>query len=318
MTQTPGQSPLKLLVAALGILLVIVALACGRAATATPPPPASNGQDSQFATPGPDGITPILATRVLEAGRQRVSFLLADRQGLIQSPQARLTATHLGEGEALVRSGTAAFHLWPYGIRGAYSADLDLDRVGEWQLEVLVDDGGTERQARLILEVTADSPVPNLGSVPPRSETRTLASAGSLEQLTTDFTPDAELYQLTVREAIESGVPSVIVFATPAFCTSATCGPQVDTVTELKEVHRGRANFVHVEVYANPHEIQGDLSRAVLSEAVHEWGISEIPGWFNESWTFVLDSRGTVSQRFEGYATLEELEVALQAALAAG
>ena len=55
---------------------------------------------------------------------------------------------------------------------------------------------------------------------------------------------------------------------------------------------------------------------AVLTEAVHEWGLSAIPGWFNESWTFVLDSDGRVVQRFEGFATLEELEEALQAVLA--
>ena len=40
--------------------------------------------------------------------------------------------------------------------------------------------------------------------------------------------------------------------------------------------------------------------------------ISAVPGWFNESWTFILDSNGAVSQRFEGYASLEELEEALK------
>ena len=78
----------------------------------------------------------------------------------------------------------------------------------------------------------------------------------------------------------------------------------------------GEANFIHVEIYDNPDEIQGDLSRGTLAKPIEDWGISAVPGWFNESWTFILDSDGRVSQRFEGFATLEELESALQTVLA--
>ena len=100
------------------------------------------------------------------------------------------------------------------------------------------------------------------------------------------------------------------------FCTSPTCGPQVDTVTELKELYSDDANFIHVELYDNPEEIQGDLSKAELNNLVDEWGFSSIAHWFNESWTFVLGSDGRIAQRFEGFATLEELEEVLQAELA--
>ena len=107
----------------------------------------------------------------------------------------------------------------------------------------------------------------------------------------------------------------MVVFASPAFCTSPTCGPQTDTVTELKEAYGGQANFIHVEIYDNPHLIQGDLSQATLVQAVDDWRISAVPGWFNESWTFVLNPEGVITQIFEGYATLEELEEALTAML---
>jgi hypothetical protein len=49
---------------------------------------------------------------------------------------------------------------------------------------------------------------------------------------------------------------------------------------------------------------------------VDKWGLSSIPHWFNESWTFVLGSDGRIAQRFEGFATLKEMEEALQAELA--
>ena len=104
----------------------------------------------------------------------------------------------------------------------------------------------------------------------------------------------------------------------PAFCTSPTCGPQVETVKELKAAYQDRADFVHVEIYDLPEEIQGDLSKAQLSEAVDEWGLSSLPHWFNESWVFILDDQGIVRHRFEGYATLTELEAALRETLGEG
>ena len=139
-----------------------------------------------------------------------------------------------------------------------------------------------------------------------------------VEQLTTDYNADEDLYQLTVAQAIESPRPAVVVFASPAFCTSATCGPQVDTVKELKAGFADRADFVHVEIYDLPDEIQGDLSKASFAPAVDEWGFSSVPHWFNESWVYILDEEGMVAHRFEGYATLTELEAALKETLEAG
>ena len=95
------------------------------------------------------------------------------------------------------------------------------------------------------------------------------------------------------------------VFASPAFCTNAVCGPQLDVLQELKNAHADRANFVHVDFYDNPHEIQGDLDRARISPAVRDWKLPSI------EWTFVIDSAGIVTARFEGFATYDEVEVEL-------
>ena len=181
-------------------------------------------------------------------------------------------------------------------------------------IEVEGPDGPGKTQ--LALEVAERVAVPEIGSIPPLSPSKTVHAVERLEELTTAFTPDPDLYQLTIPEAVISGRPTVIVFATPAFCTSPTCGPQVETVSELRDLHPEEANFIHVELYENPHEIQGDLSKAVLSDLVDEWGLSSIPHWFNESWTFVLGQDGRIAQRFEGFATLEEMEAALLAVLA--
>ena len=104
----------------------------------------------------------------------------------------------------------------------------------------------------------------------------------------------------------------------PHFAPAPPAAPQVDTVSELKEAYQGRADFVHVEIYDRPEEIQGDLSRAEVADAVKEWGFTDLPEWFNESWVFILNGEGLVKQRFEGYATLTELEAVLVQVLGEG
>ena len=120
---------------------------------------------------------------------------------------------------------------------------------------------------------------------------------------------DPDLYRLTIADAVDSGLPTVIVMASPAFCTNAVCGPQVEVLQELKDEFPEQANFIHIDYYDNPEEIQGDLSRAVVSPVAKEWGLP------STEWSFVVDREGIVSGRFEGFTALEELRQALQQAL---
>lgn len=317
-------------------MALLLTLACGsEAATPTPPPAttapptptaetaaadtAAGADESDGMAAGEPELTVVLATTALAVGPQRLAFLLASEQGLIKNAAVTVTPVYVPDGVAQPPF-SAEYHEWPYGVRGAYAGAVEFDRPGPWRLDITAA-GGTARdeaaggRASLDIEVGETTPVPGLGMAAPLSDNKTLAGGQTLEQITTDYTPDPELYRLTVREAVGSGRPTLVVFASPAFCTSATCGPQVDTVAELRETYAGQANFIHIEIYDNPDEIQGDLEAGRLSPAVDEWGLSALPHWFNESWTFVLDGAGLIRGRFEGFATRAELETSLKAAL---
>ncbi len=291
------------------------------ATSATAPEPTDapgQPQDNQAASSeSPDeaqALNIILATTVLEVGEQRVAFLLATPTGLVKGDtDVSITPVYLPDDDP-GESVATRFHQWPYGVRGAFAAEVDFDRPGMWRLDIAAEgaDGGA---GTVEIEVLEDSSVPFIGSAGPLSENKTLGSAGVIELITTDYTPDLSLYEVTIREAVESPLPAVVVFASPAFCTTATCGPQVDAVSELRESYAGQAHFIHVEIYDNPDEIQGDLDRARIAPTVDEWGLTSIPHWFNESWTFVLDAEGRVQDRFEGFATVVELEESLQTTL---
>jgi peroxiredoxin len=114
---------------------------------------------------------------------------------------------------------------------------------------------------------------------------------------------------MSIAEAVASGKPTVISFATPAFCVSATCGPQVSDISELAREYQGRANFVHVEVYLDPHLIDPANPSRQLAPAVGEWGL------VSEPWTFVVGNDGRIDARFEQYVPPSVLEPALLSAL---
>ena len=41
------------------------------------------------------------------------------------------------------------------------------------------------------------------------------------------------LYKISLKESLESQKATVILFATPAFCKTGTCGPQLDVIKDL-------------------------------------------------------------------------------------
>ena len=285
----------------LGVLAACASPAPTPTVTPKPTPSTISAQD----------VTPILATTQLRTGTQRVAFILESSTRLITTPTVTIATMYNG---APTDMAEAPFRKWPYGTRGSYAAQLTFDQPGAWIIRITSD--GIVGKVELPVVVTETSIVADIGQVAPFSNTKTLEKAnGDLSTITSYNPPDPDLYRMSVVDALISGKPSVIVFASPAFCTSPTCGPEVDTVDELKNAYKDQANFIHVEVYDNPSEIQGDLTRGRLSPVLDEWGIDKVPDYHNESWTFVLGRDGHITQRFEGYATYDEIEAALVAAL---
>ena len=304
----------RLIIAALVASLLALAVGCGAPAPEPPSPPtaaAPPATDLPAAQePSVDALRAYLATRVLEVGSQRVAFVLTTEKALVNASTAQIIVTP-ADGSTAAAPLTAGFHEWPYGVRGSYATEIEFPSAGKYVITATVSDNSVMGSATIPVEVLGQSPVPFLGDLAPRSNTKTISEGDDLAEITTSYTPDPELYQLSIADAVDSGRPAVIVFATPAFCTSPTCGPQVDTVSELRSAHPDAASYIHVELYDNPNEIQGDPDNAQLVGTADEWGFTQLDHWTNESWVFILDVDGIVRHRFEGFATFNELEAAL-------
>jgi len=236
-------------------------------------------------------------------GSQRVLIAVIDRSTneLIATPEITPVATLRDEIGSPIDQYEGEFVWVIPDVHGLYAFDVDVPGPATYQITIDAGELG-ENLGPVGFVASQDPPQVNVGELAPRSETRTLGDT-PIDQLTSDPNPDERLYQLTVAEAVESG-PSVIVFATPAWCTSQACGPMLDQVKAIAEQFPD-LNYVHVEVYEN---IQvTDRLDLVVVPAVEEWTLP------SEPWLYVTDSEGVVAAAFEGAVSDEELTGALEA-----
>ena len=251
------------------------------------------------------GFQAILGTDDLSPGRHRLGFVLISPRGVVSEPVVRVTLYAGGPGAEREVAGPldASYQPWPVGSRGLYTTFVEFQAPGTHRLliEAPSGDGGVEI-VELTFDVAGDTSAPAVGEKAVRSVTKIAADVASPNELTTGSLYDPDLYRVTLADAIDDDLPVVVVFASPAFCINAVCGPQVEVLSELQEAYEGRAIFVHVDLYDNPHEIQGDLDQAKISRAVWDWNLP------SNEWTFVIDGEGRVSARFEAFATFSEIE----------
>ena len=258
----------------------------------------------------------MVITRDLGLGENRIAFGLVDLNGMpVRREQVQVCALLLppteGPGEER-DSAMATFNKWPMGEQGVFTTKLRFDEVGFWEIEATITgDDGQPVTARGAVEVRERAESPAIGEPVPRSVTATAADTDDIAAITSAFTPDPDLYQVSLHDALEQDKPVLVAFSTPRFCVSATCGPQLEQVSDLQGRYGDRANFIHVEVYKDPHLFDGGSrpGRDDVADAVQEWGLP------TEPWTFVVDSDGIVQAKFEAFTSSAVIEAALREVL---
>jgi hypothetical protein len=236
-------------------------------------------------------------------GEQRVLFALIDPETneFLASPERAATVTIRDENGSPLETYPLEF-LWTIpDVRGLYAAHVDIPEAATYQATIDADGLATAGPAGFV--AYDDLPLIEPGEGAPPSETRTSAEFPDLSVITSDPEPDPAMYEMSIAEAVSSGSPSVIVFATPAFCASQACGPLLDQVKALRPEYED-VEFVHVEIYE---DLQVETEDLTTVPAVTEWGLP------SEPWVFVVDSSGVVSAAFEGAASDSELTAAIDA-----
>lgn len=184
------------------------------------------------------------------------------------------------------------------GYSGFYIASVTLETAGSWTARLTSADG---KSAPFPFQVNTISIVPAVGQPALASDSKVLGDSVDFEDLTTDPEPNPDFYAMTVAEAVRSGRPSVLVFATPMLCRTAVCGPVLDEMKDLAS-RLDDVNFVHVEIYEPVDQNDVEL---IPVPAVVEW---QLP---SEPWVFVVDADGRVAASFEGFTSADEVLLAL-------
>lgn len=108
--------------------------------------------------------------------------------------------------------------------------------------------------------------------------------------------PPCSMHAVSLDQALAAGKPTILIIGSPRFCTSGVCGPVVDEVLAARSMIGDAATFIHVEPF------KGD-SPTELSATAAAWGLE------SEPWTFIIDSDGTLVERFEGAIVASHIRV---------
>ncbi len=291
-----------LFLAALGLIALSGACGGSESGGVIVPPPEEFG--------GPD-FAAVVITSDLGIGQERLAFGVVSRDGPpVTGERATVRTYYLPpntDSRETRQTLTASFAAWPFSA-GVFEAYPEFDVAGTWEMEAeFTTADGREVAARSAFAVKESSATPAVGSPAPPSITPLASDAADITHITTARDPDPGLYAISVRDAIAEGKPFVLVFSTPRYCTTGTCGPQLEEMSGLRARYGDRANFIHVEVYKDPH-LYGDGKRPGkddIADAVKEWGLP------TEPWTFVVDSQGIVRAKFEAFTPAASIEPAL-------
>jgi hypothetical protein len=195
--------------------------------------------------------------------------------------------------------------------RGVYGVDaIAFPAAGSWMVEARVELDGETESATATFEVVEEPIVPVAGDPAITVEHPVLGDEvdpGVLDSRARDGEelPDPDLHESSVAHALEAGRPSLILFATPVYCSSRFCGPITDMVAELANEYADRATFVHVEVWS-------DFEGRELNPAAEAW-VATDDGRVLEPWLFLVDDEGTILETWDNIATHDEVAAALEA-----
>lgn len=195
------------------------------------------------------------------------------------------------EGEPQIVAGPLAATYSPAieTGQGVYYLRATLPEPGFYEIVALAgEDHGT---AAIQVVDAAGSQVAVPGEEAVAAPTATVADdMGHFSICTND--PQCGMHDVSLDDALASGSPVALLFATPQFCQTAVCGPSVATLESVRADYPEVA-FVHTEIFAE--EPQGPtVAGAALVPAVEAWRLP------SEPWFFTIGTDGVIVDRIDG------------------
>ena len=186
-----------------------------------------------------------------------------------------------------------------------YALRAELDEPGIYDLTIGVED--TETELVIQLFDVADIKLPLVGDPFPPIVTPTFDNPSAVDRLCTRVEP-CPFHTVSADEIMAQAKPMALLVATPAFCSTAYCGPVLETLiagsADFPDVE-----FVHVEFYENTLEVSENFAdpRIRLAPAVIDLDLEFEPS------LFLVAADGTLVDRIDNVFDATELAEALSA-----
>ncbi len=282
-----------------GLVLTMVAVlgcvmnqASPTTATATLTPSETSSPPNQT-----QGLQVFLANSRNLVGENRFPIGVIRDGKSVQNAQVHLKFFDINGNEPVLKNESdAPFYGDNLGAAGVYVGRATFDTSGQWGVEVTVNQEGFPTEAkRIALTVLEKDPSPAVGTQAPLTKIQTLNDvSGDRTKICSALEDDRELHRISIDQAVTNGKPTVILFATPRFCHTRTCGPNLQVVQSLAQNYNERVNFIHVEVYKNFETFE-------VVDAMREWNLE------TEPWLVFVDASGKIVSKYEGGITSKEI-----------
>jgi len=288
------------LLAGLGVLSTAALTGCTREAAQAPPsaaPPTALELVAPRAAAVPAFAVLQGQSELLVGPGQRVAFGLVTMSNE-PIPDPEVEVRYVAENRQVGGTATPTFHP---GVAEfpVYLATIDVPAPGIGFLVATTPDGSRGGEVAILAVDQSNSATVPPGQ--PAISTRTPTTADPLgvplictRRVGGEYAP-CGMHASSLDQSLTAGRPVMLSFATPQFCSSAMCGPAVDTIETVRTSRDwGDLDWIHVEIFRDP------VSNTLI-EAVKDWNLP------SEPWLFSIDRTGTVVGRLEGPIVAEEL-----------
>jgi len=187
----------------------------------------------------------IVASEIL-VGEQRIPIGILDHNTPVNDATVHVRALRrVGNRFQPKSESDAPFKGEDLQGRGLYVAHLRFDAAGDWLAEIQAKrPNGVQGAIRRPFNVITNGIVPAVGQAAPQSHSQTVKDVPDVSYIDTGQPPD-DMHELSIADAIVQHRPILVIFASPAFCTSRVCGPEVRVVQSLEPAYRDRLTFIH-------------------------------------------------------------------------
>lgn len=280
----------------------VSALGFGSALTSLLACSSSNSPTSQAL---PDGVQLVQRfPQVLVPGEVRLPISLAQQSGIIttasdfQFPETLVAKiVDLSNDTVITENINVTLHGAEIAIP-YYPFRTTIEKPGNYMLVV---DGGPQDGAAFGVLERDQVLVPKVGDTLPTLDTPTFDNAQGVDPICTQSPEPCAFHKLTLTEAMQLKKPVAYLIGTPAHCSTGTCAPALEQLTNVSEIVGDRATFVHAEVYS-------DEAATVVAPAVKAFAMTFEPA------LFIVDANSKIIDRLDAVFDADEISEALSRA----